>query len=272
MARIKLKLKDLFNRIFSAVNDQRENINALDSFNGNHGDNMVQNIGIIRDAIVESGDSTPSVALLNASRVLGKAGKGGTSQYYAEGLKQAAELLVGHDSLEAEDAMTLVETLMGAIPVQGYPAQGENVPSVLQMVAALSGNGGGEGVYAEGMGQLGDMFELFGGMTGGGELSDLFGSSEASTGIMDLLGAVLEGEGQVEVDAPGGFELGGLLQNILPKGLDLLLSGEESSGALERLNLIRSLLKSRPDQAHSSREGAAAVIGKSVLEYLLKSM
>ena len=40
-------LADLFGAALRSVAAQREEINALDGFNGNHGDNMVQNLQII---------------------------------------------------------------------------------------------------------------------------------------------------------------------------------------------------------------------------------
>lgn len=116
-----IDLASLFDKALQAVAEQREEINALDGFNGNHGDNMVSNMRIVADAVNAHSADAPSVALRYAGQRLSEAGEGGTSPYYAQGLLQAAEKFEGQQQLVRADGMTLLETLLGAIPAQGTP-------------------------------------------------------------------------------------------------------------------------------------------------------
>jgi hypothetical protein len=111
-------LGDLFGAALQAVTAHRQEINALDGYNGNHGDNMVENVRMIVDAVKEKGSRPPAEALEYAGRRLQSRGRGGTSQYYARGLGQAAEQVRGHDSLDQNDIMSVVESILGAIPSQ----------------------------------------------------------------------------------------------------------------------------------------------------------
>jgi hypothetical protein len=134
-----LDLSDLFGAALQAVSAHRQEINDLDGYNGNHGDNMVENVRMIVDALRQKSAQAPSEALGYASERLRSEGRGGTSQYYARGLGQAAERLEGRSSLEPDDIMSVVQSLLGAIPSQGYPEQPQAVDSVLEQVLGMAG-------------------------------------------------------------------------------------------------------------------------------------
>ena len=89
MSQPALDLSDLFGAALQAVTAHRQEINDLDGYNGNHGDNMVENVRMIVDALKERGTQTPSEALGYAGERLRSEGQGGTSQYYAKGLSEA---------------------------------------------------------------------------------------------------------------------------------------------------------------------------------------
>lgn len=134
MAEQSFDLSTLFGTALKAMSEQREDVNTLDGYNGNHGDNMVANLDLIQKALQTKAGREPTEALEHASQQLRQQGRGGTSQYYAQGLRQAAERLQGHKNLEKSDVNTLLETLLGAIPNQGHPTQQENAESVLSQV------------------------------------------------------------------------------------------------------------------------------------------
>jgi len=138
MANSRLDLADLFAVAQQTVAAHQQEINDLDGYNGNHGDNMAQNMQLIVNALQERRDQSPAAALQYASQQLQAQGSGGTSQYYAQGLSQAAAQLQGRSSLTQGDALSVVQLLLGAIPSQGHPQQLQAGGSVLDQVLGMS--------------------------------------------------------------------------------------------------------------------------------------
>jgi hypothetical protein len=131
-------LSNLFGAALEAMAANRQEINALDGYNGNHGDNMVENLRLITESLQEKSSQTPAEALGYASQRLQSDGRGGTSQYYARGLGQAAEQLQGRASLDGNDVMSLVQMLLGAIPSEGHQPQPQAGGSVLDQVLGMA--------------------------------------------------------------------------------------------------------------------------------------
>lgn len=132
-------LGQLFRVAQQAMMANRQQVNDLDGYNGNHGDNMAENLRMISEALQAQQSQPPAEALRYAGKKLSEAGKGGTSPYYAQGLLQAANKLEGHTALDENDVMTLVQTLLGAVPAQGSPQKEEAGTSVLEQVMRHAG-------------------------------------------------------------------------------------------------------------------------------------
>jgi len=134
----RVDLADLFAVAQQAISAHQGEINDLDGYNGNHGDNMVHNMQLIVNALQQKPDQPPAAALQHASQQLQSQGHGGTSQYYAQGLAQAAAQVQGQSSLKPDDALTVVQSLLGAIPAEGHPQQPQATTSVLDQVLGMS--------------------------------------------------------------------------------------------------------------------------------------
>ena len=132
-------LGTLFGAALQALTAHRQEVNDLDGYNGNHGDNMVENVRLITKSLQKKGSQPPAEALKYASRRLQATGRGGTSQYYAKGLSQAAEQLQGRPALDGADVVSLVQSLLAAIPSQGQQPQPQAGGSVLDQVLGLVG-------------------------------------------------------------------------------------------------------------------------------------
>jgi len=132
-------LGTLFGAALQALTAHRQEVNDLDGYNGNHGDNMVENVRLITKSLQKKGSQPPAEALKYASRRLQATGRGGTSQYYAKGLSQAAEQLQGRPALDGADVVSLVQSLLAAIPSQGQQPQPQAGGSVLEQVLGLAG-------------------------------------------------------------------------------------------------------------------------------------
>jgi hypothetical protein len=137
MSQPKLDLSTLFGAALQTMTSNRRQVNALDD-NGNHGDNMVENLRMIVEALEAKEKQSPSAALRYASKQLKSKGHGGTSQYYAKGLVQAANQFKGRSSLSNEDAVSLVQSLLGAIPSQGHPKKVKASDTVLEQMMGLA--------------------------------------------------------------------------------------------------------------------------------------
>jgi hypothetical protein len=253
-----LDLSELFGAALQTVTANRQEINDLDGYNGNHGDNMVENVRMIVDALKQKATQTPSEALGYASERLRSEGRGGTSQYYAKGLNQAAEQLQGRSSLDPGDVMSVVQSILGAIPSQGHPQQPQAGDSVLEQILGM---GGGQQPQA-----------------GGGVLEQILGMGgeqqpQAGGGVLEqILG--MGGE-QPPPAGPQdeGLDLGDVLNALLPAGLAYLQakqSGADTASAAARA-LMGALMGGRvnPLQAGTPRAAAGGLIAQSVLQALV---
>jgi hypothetical protein len=237
-------LDSLFGTALEEMVAHRQEVNDLDGYNGNHGDNMVENLGIIRDALSAQQGKPPADALRYATHELETRGRGGTSQYYVNGLNQAAEQLQGRSVLDRDGVMSIAQSLLGAIPAQ---AEAQSAGSVLDQVLGLAG------------GQQGS--------TGGG---DLLGS---------VLGGLMGGaaspppETMPEAATDDGLGVDDVLGALLPAGLAFLRarqSGENATAAAGQA-LISGLLggQANPLQAKTPRAAAGGLVAQSLLKALV---
>jgi len=304
-----IDLASLFDKALQAVADQREEINALDGFNGNHGDNMVSNMRVVADTIHAHSTDAPAEALRYAGQRLSETGQGGTSQYYAQGLLQAAEKFTGQSQLVRADGMTLLETLLGAIPAESAPAAQQSAPSVFDMVLGMAGAQQPQAQpqpQQQQQSQLGGVMDLLGGLLGGqqqpqvqpqpqpqsqlGGVMDLLGGllgeqqpqaqpqpqpqSQAQSqlgGVMDLLGGLLGTPQQAPAAQQNtGLDLGDVLGRLLPAGLAYMQAQQSGADpATKRLAFISALLGAQPRQAQTPRQAAGTVIAQSILQALM---
>ncbi len=275
-----IDLTNLFDQALKAVVEQREEINALDGFNGNHGDNMVSNMRVVADTIHAHSVDAPAEALRSAGLRLSETGQGGTSQYYAQGLLQAANKFEGRSQLVRADGMTLLETLLGAIPAESTPAQQPSAPSVFDM---LLGMGGAQQPQVQAQpqpqGHLGGVMDLLGGLMGGQSQPQAQAQQPQNQlgGVMDLLGGLLGAPQQAPAQqtAPAqqdtGLDLGDILGRLLPAGLAYMQAQQAGADpATKRLAFIRALLGARPNQSQTPRQAAGTVIAQSILQALMK--
>jgi hypothetical protein len=236
-------LGDLFGAALQAVMAHRQEINALDGYNGNHGDNMVENVRMIVDAVKEKGSRPPAEALEYAGQRLQSQGRGGTSQYYARGLGQAAEQLQGRSNLDPSDVTSLVQSLLGAIPSQGHPQQPQAGGSVLEQVLGMVGSQPGQ---TEPQQQA---------QVGGSVLEQ----------IMGLAG----GQPPQAEPQDGGLDVDDVLSALLPAGLAFLQA--KQAGADTASAAAQALMGGRvnPLQAGTPRAAAGGLIAKSILQALV---
>ena len=250
-----IDLSELFGAALQAVSAHRQEINDLDGYNGNHGDNMVENVRTIIDALQEKSAQPPAEALGYASERLQSKGRGGTSQYYARGLGQAADQLQGRSALESSDVVSIVQSILGAIPTEGVQQQPQAGGSVLEQIMGLVGGQAMQpqaGPAAPQPQAGGSILEQIMGLAGGQAPQPQAGSAAPQD---------------------DGLDLGDVVSALLPAGLAFLQakqSGADTAQAASQA-LIGALLgrgHMNPLQAGTSRTAAGSLIAQSIFQAL----
>lgn len=170
MATKSVDLTQLFGAAASALLENKETLNQADAYNHNHGDNMVQIFNVITQAMQEKSTATPSDRLAYASNKVQATSQSGSAKLYAEGLQKAATKMQGKKSVTPDNAVTLLQALMGT--------QNKVAPKTLQSQA--------QAAYGSGSGS-----DLLGALLGGGAMSAPQQTAPAASG--DLLGSLLGG-------------------------------------------------------------------------------
>jgi len=108
-----MDLSALFGVAAQALAANQGSLNQADGQNGNHGDNMVQAFNMITQALADQKGVAPAQQLNQASQYLSQNATSGSSKVYAQGLAQAAQQFQGQKSINPDNAMMLVQSLLG---------------------------------------------------------------------------------------------------------------------------------------------------------------
>ena len=239
MATQSVDLVKLFGTVATTLLENKEDLNKADAYNHDHGDNMVEIFQSVTQAVQQKKAATPSEQLAYASQVVQSKSQSGSAKLYAEGLQSAATKLQGKKTVTTDNAVTLLQALMGT--------QTKVTPQTLQSQAQAAYDSGSDA------GLLGS---LLGGISGSAQSAppagagDLLGSllggmsstaqQPASRGTDgDLLGSLLGGlagtsSAAAEQDA-GADLLGSLL-----RGMTGTPSGKKQTGKIDVATLLKA--------------------------------
>ena len=106
-------LSALFNVAAKTLAANRSTLNQADAENQNHGDNMVQAFKMISQAMATQRGAPPSAQLRYASEYLGQNANNGSAHVYAQGLAQAAQQFQGQQAVTPDNALMLIQSLLG---------------------------------------------------------------------------------------------------------------------------------------------------------------
>lgn len=106
-------LAGLFNVAAKTLIANQSSLNQADIENQNHGDNMVQAFQMISQAMASQRGAPPSQQLQHASEYLAQNATSGSGQIYAQGLAQAAQQFQGQSAVTPDNAMMLIQSLLG---------------------------------------------------------------------------------------------------------------------------------------------------------------
>lgn len=135
-----IDLGSLFNVAAQALSANQSSLNQADTENQNHGDNMVQVFNMISQVMTNQQGASPSQQLGQASQYLAQNGTSGSAQVYSQGLAQAAQQFQGQSAVTPDNAMTLVQSLLGG--GQSTPQSGgQSASQVGDLLGSLLGGG-----------------------------------------------------------------------------------------------------------------------------------
>lgn len=228
-------LGSLFSAVSSSLAENRDVLNSADGYNANHGDNMVQNFRVITRAVNRKKNAAPSEQLAYASQALARNARSGSAQLYSQGLARAAENLRGQKAITQDNAMVLLESLLGN-QAAAQPGASASADPLSGLFGAMLGGGAAQsqppvesapGASGDPLsGLLGAM--LGGGaapgqanplesMVGGGQAASQADSSAAGDTLSGLLGAMLGG-GAAQSASGQQDMLGGLMSALAGGG------------------------------------------------------
>jgi hypothetical protein len=230
-------LSKLFSAVTRTLQENQSTLNSADEFNHNHGDNMVETFQTITKAVRERKASPPSEQLAYASQQLNQKAQSGSAKLYTQGLEQASARFQGQKGITADNALQLVQALMG-----GQSSGG-------QTQAPSAGSG------------MSDLLDsLVGGQSSAAQPSS---SGQDSSGITDLLGSLLGG--QTPASQPqGAQESGGIDMNmLLNAGMTFFQArqqGAEPVQAIAQALMSGSQMKNSPHREQSGQLVASTLI------------
>jgi hypothetical protein len=139
-----VNLAELFAAIADQAEADREQLNTLDARNNNAGDNMAANMRLVSQTIsqYQARGSSADEALQYAAQTLRAQGQGRTAAIYAAGLEDAAQKVVGQQSLSLGDLAPLLDGLLGGAQRSSGAQQGDGtlldalIPGVLAYMQA----------------------------------------------------------------------------------------------------------------------------------------
>lgn len=138
-------LASLFQTVTENLAGKKDTLNEADTYNANHGDNMVEIFEVITQAMKEKQDADPADQLAYASQLL-RGKQSGSAQVYSRGLAQASEQFQGK-SITPANAINLIQTLLGGGEAPAPEAQptssGDLLGSLLGGLTGDAGSGGG---------------------------------------------------------------------------------------------------------------------------------
>lgn len=131
-----MDLASIFNVATQALSANQGALNNADEQNHDHGDNMVQVFNMISQVMSRNKNAPPAQQLSQASQYLAQNGKSGSAQAYSQGLANAAQQFQGQSAVTPDNAMLLIQSLLGGAQPQQQQQPGAD------LLGSLLGGGG----------------------------------------------------------------------------------------------------------------------------------
>ena len=196
-------LSALFGAAAQALAANQSSLNQADTDNQNHGDNMVQAFNMIAQSMANQRGRTPSTQLRHASQVLAQNAQSGSGQVYAQGLAQAAQEFRGQKAVTPDNAMLLIQSLLGG-GQQAAPQPGADLLGSLM--------GGQQSASQPGADLLGSLLGGQQSQSAGGGLSDGIDVGDLLNAGMAFMNAKQQGQGNLQAALSAFMSAGPMAQ------------------------------------------------------------
>jgi len=135
-----LDLASLFQSVTQNLMGKKDVLNQADTYNNNHGDNMVEIFRVITQAMEQKQGAAPSEQLAYASQLL-KQKESGSAQVYSQNLLQASKEFKDQQ-ITTDNAFGLLQTLLGAGQAPTSPKPTGSGDLFGSLLSGLIGGGG----------------------------------------------------------------------------------------------------------------------------------
>jgi hypothetical protein len=146
MADNRIDLVHLFGQVAKTLAQNKAPLNKADTYNKNHGDNMVEIFKVIAQAVEEKRSASAADQLEYAASLL-RQKESGSAQVYSQGLFQAAKDFKGK-AVTTANALQLVQDLLGGGQPASTAQSGDAISSLLKGVMGGEQAGGNESLDA----------------------------------------------------------------------------------------------------------------------------
>jgi hypothetical protein len=187
MAVKQVNLGKLFQGVATALTAHRSALNQADTYNHDHGDNMVEIFEVVAQAIKARKTASPADQLAYASELL-RQKQSGSAKYYAGGLMTAAQKFAGR-SVTPDNAMDLIQTLLAGAGGQGSAGAPASQPDMLGSLLSGLGAAGAQGSAGTSAPQPDMLGSLLSGLGGTGAQGSPSASGQSGLDIGSLLSA-----------------------------------------------------------------------------------
>ncbi len=199
-------LLQLFQAAAGALQQNQSALNQADTYNHDHGTNMVNTFNTIVQALQQKQDAKPTAQLKYVSKQLEQEATSGSGKMYAQGFSQAAKNIKG-SGISLENILPLLLMILGG------GKNGTTGSSTDIIGSILGGLLGGQGTTSSQSGQGIDLGGLLGSLLGG---QNSTAQPSQGGGLADILGGLLGGQSGSSGNSSGdllGTLIGGLVGN-----------------------------------------------------------
>jgi hypothetical protein len=227
-----IDLLKLFQAAAGALQQYQSSLNQADTYNHDHGDNMVNTFDTIVQALQQKRDAKPAAQLKYVSQQLKQNATSGSGKTYAQGFAQAAGKFKGTE-ITLDSILPLIQMILGGGQVASQ--QGSSADIIGSILGGLAGSGSGQS------GQGLDLGGLLGGLLGGQSSSSASQSGQGG-GLGDLLGGLLGGQSSSSGNT-GGDLLGSLIGGLVGNSQMADSTPHTQSGQIVTASILQALSK-----------------------------
>lgn len=238
MATSSVDLAKLFGTVAKTLVQNQAALNAADDYNHDHGDNMAEIFNVVTQAVKAKSGATPAQQLAYASQLLQQKTTSGSGKLYAETLSDASAKLGKAKAVTPDNAMTLVQALLGAsdtVPTQSTGSAGAGADLLGSLLGGLSSTTSGSSTDT-GADMLGS---LLGSLSGTGTAS----SSTQQQGGVDIGTLLNAGMAFAQAKQSGRSNLDAVLNAVMASSKMNTSTARSQSGALVANTLLQALGK-----------------------------